>query len=117
VIKTIQEETERTIAGIAQNTKQAELSSQLVSKGGELLQIIIREIEEILVKIQEVSRGTETIGSGSQQLAATTQQQSASVESIASFAEELSVMSENLEKLVKQFKLNLEDGHINKNQA
>ena len=43
---------------LAQNTKQAEPSSQLVSKGGELLQIIIREIEEILVKIQEVSRGT-----------------------------------------------------------
>lgn len=117
LINAIQEETGRTISGIASSTKQAEVSSQLVNENGQLLQNILIEINGIMGKIEEVSRGTETISSGSQELAATTEQQSASVETIAIYAQDLSNMSENLESLVKQFKLDHSDGHINQVQS
>jgi methyl-accepting chemotaxis protein len=110
LVRAIQGETERTVQGIKRGAAQAEDTAAAVSRSGELLTAILRQIAEITITIKEVSRGIEMIGAGSEELAAATQQQSASMETISSAVQELSVMAERLEQLVQEFELTAEEG-------
>jgi methyl-accepting chemotaxis protein len=110
LVRAIQGETERTVQGIKRGAAQAEDTAAAVSRSGELLTAILRQIAEITITIKEVSRGIEMIGAGSEELAAATQQQSASMETISSAVQELSVMAERLEQLVQEFELAAEEG-------
>jgi len=95
-------------------------SVEVAEKAGELLNVIVPNIQKTAELVQEISAaskeqdaGAEQISRAIQQLDQVIQQNASASEEMASTAEELSSQSEQLQSMIGYFRMDMKRGHFN----
>ena len=105
LITQIQSRISAAVADMSTGSDQAELAIMQVHESSDLLNGILRVVEEIMDQISDFSGALKQLNVGGHEVASATEQQAAAIQQVADSAQDLTNMSTRLRELVDRFKL------------
>jgi len=94
-----------TVNGMIEGSSEAEQALDRVNQSSEILNSILRAIEEIEEQVQKFTAGLGQVNAGGHGIASATEEQAASMQEVATSAQNLMDMGATLQELVGHFKL------------